>query len=96
MILWKDFILDDVVGPSLSIEGEDQISVSRGAKAQRCGSPSIMEDAKVAAIQETGQEIEPARMVGLSGSESITQSADIGMDADSGNRVFERRQRGEG
>lgn len=62
MILWKDFILDDVVGAVLSPEifaGDEQVRRNRVA-----AKPSVMEGAKKALNQETRQESEPARMVG--------------------------------
>ncbi len=66
MILWKDFLLDDVCGPIL-------VSCEGGG-----GSRSIMDDANVEiSIQETRQEHRPARMVGTSGLESTL----MGMEA---------------
>lgn len=55
MIFWKDFILDDFLGPSL----KDQKICT-----EKPGSVSVMEDADGISNQETGQEQRPARMVG--------------------------------
>lgn len=58
MILWKDFILDDVCGAVLSPEifAGDQ-PVRRNVRVAK---PSVMEGAKKALNQETSQECEPA------------------------------------
>lgn len=64
MIIWQDFVLDDVCGPLLqAIEDatEESIPVCRRT---RLGSPSVMDDATGSQIQETGQGQRPARMVG--------------------------------
>ena len=63
MIRWKDFVLDDVIGPSLILDF-NECRETRPGSAQ-----SVMEDAK-AHIQETRQEQRPARMVGLSSLDS--------------------------
>ncbi len=89
MITWKDFILDDKIGPSLSLP-EDGATVANDKQSRwtQTGGPSVMDDAKGLAIdvtiQETGQEIKPARMVGFSGLESHSIADDrFGMEADS-------------
>jgi hypothetical protein len=71
VITWKDFILDDVVGPIMN----DAIFESSDLSCRvtsRLGSPIVMEDV-TGAIQETGQEQRPARMVGLSHLDSCTE-----------------------
>ena len=95
MITWKDFILDDKIGPSLSLPEDGAIRASGATVANdkqsrwtQTGGPSVMDDAKGLAIdvtiQETGQEIKPARMVGFSGLESHSIADDrFGMEADS-------------
>ncbi len=58
MILWKDFILDDVVGAVLSPEifaGDEQVRRNRVAAKS-----SVMDGVKKALNQETRQESEPA------------------------------------
>ena len=82
MILWKDFILDDVIGPTLRPD------VCREAIGE---SPDVMEDAR-AAIQETGREQRPARMVGHSSSDSARN----GMEADRSFAELRSRRRGGG
>lgn len=80
MICWQDFVLDDTLGFYLK-----DVDLTPGRidldSDGRPGSRSIMDDARI--IQETGQVLEPARMVGLSGLDSFTSS---GMEADSGGR----------
>jgi hypothetical protein len=88
VILWNDFVLDPVFGPLLIGDGADGDG-SAQRREQRLGSPSVMEDARTSTIQETGQELRPARMVGYSSLESIAG----GMDANPGNRAVYRRQR---
>lgn len=63
MIFWGDFILDDVVGPVLSIS-ESRVGAKEGADVI-----SVKEDGRSNHIQETGQERRPARMAGKSSSE---------------------------
>lgn len=84
MIVWKDFVLDDVCGPLL-MEGPImslEVKVCRGKRlAGKNSMPNVMEDStgeKAVLIQETGQEQRPARMVGLSDLDSISLA---GMDA---------------
>ena len=72
MILWKDFILDERVGPILSVELAVELA-TEGADAV-----SVMEDGGRHHIQETGQERRPARMVGES---SLESNASSRMDA---------------
>jgi hypothetical protein len=61
VIRWNDFVLDDVFG-ALLVSCDEESSVLKA---------SVMDDARDAQIQETGQEIVPARMVGQSSSESM-------------------------
>lgn len=101
MIRWNDFVMDDVCGPVLAFAGAEEgtMKVSRG---KRLGSPSVMEDAgKIALgkqIQETGQELRPARMVGHSASDSFkTRMSETrtGMEAGRGDQAVFSRRRGE-
>ncbi len=99
MIFWKDFILDDVLGPVLSpeiFEQESEIG-STSCREERFGSPrkqpglrpGSQEDAAMgvsALIQETGQEQRPARMVGHSSLDSSVK-AQTHRDVTSGNRT---------
>ena len=68
MIIWKDFILDERVGPILSVDLAVELA-TEGADAV-----SVMEDGGRHHIQETGQERRPARMVGESSLESNASS----------------------
>ena len=69
MILWKDFVIDDVIGPYLVCSDEVRSSLP------------VMEDGSTTSIiQETRQEIRPARMVGSSNLDSTIGR--LGMDAD--------------
>ena len=88
MIIWKDFILDDVVGPILAMPEEMQRELTKGSrKEERLGRPDAMKGARgkkceverssethvqvlSTTIQETRQEIQPARMVGSSSHDS--------------------------
>lgn len=66
MIVWKDFVLDDVMGPFLKFE-ESREAVSDGL--------CVMDDAPGSTsdpIQETGQELRPARMAGFTSLESVS------------------------
>ena len=83
MIIWKDFILDDFLGPVL-----------KDVRATDSDGTSIMEDANAGSIQETRQGSRPARMVGFSSLDSTNDL--LGKEAIRGrsNRVL--RQRGEG
>ena len=88
MILWKDFILDDVIGPSLAFADEGEV-----CRMLRFGGPGVMEDASgkkgvKTPIQETGQVRQPARMVGY----SSLDSAQTGMEAGRGYRATLRRK----
>jgi hypothetical protein len=85
VILWNDFVLDTGIGPLLLIEGSEACK-DRG---ERLGSPGVMEDARTSIIQETGQEIRPARMVGY----SFSESHPVGMEADRGDRANPIAQR---
>ena len=107
MIFWKDFILDDKVGPLLvATTSAMPINVSRRRKqiaAQSCremrfGSPSVMEDAlgtngtlDGVSIQETRREQRPARMVGP----GDLDFAQADMEVSRSNRTRILRQRGE-
>jgi hypothetical protein len=96
VILWKDFILDDFIGPSLIEDTATTVVVSiGGAQAQSRSERSsqsrrIMDEAvatKVAGkdstqvqLQETGQDPLPARMVGVVSTDS-SRSLSPRMDA---------------
>ena len=103
MILWKDFILDDVMGPTLVFAFDEiaKINQENQTESQKCrvsrfGSLGVKDDAESRAIiQETRQEIEPARMVGLSGFESKSSTAQTNTEVGQGNRN-NSRLRGEG
>ncbi len=69
MITWNDFVLDERIGPLLSIELEEEATQSRRT---RLGSPGIMDDARDTQIQETRQEKAPARMAGSASLDSLT------------------------
>ena len=75
MIIWKDFVLDDVVGPVLAFTPEQDES----CREMRFGSTSIRNDVK-RAIQETGQEQRPARMVGQSSLLSAQTDMEVGRE----------------
>ena len=101
MILWKDFILDDVMGPTLVFAfdeiaklNQEKQTESQKCRASRFGSLGVKDDAD-RVIQETRQEIEPARMVGLSGFESKSSTAQTNTEVGQGNRN-NSRLRGEG
>ena len=75
MILWGDFILDDIMGPLLAMPGEASSTSCRNEK--RLGSPDTRNGASGkqnetlgVSIQETRQEQRPARMVGHSSHDS--------------------------
>lgn len=86
MILWKDFLIDDEIGPTLM--DPQTCRQTRECLAARPRATSVMEDANRGAtidgvVQETGQEKRPARMAGLIQSSDKTTSAvsRTGMDA---------------
>lgn len=95
MILWNDFVIDDVCGPVLSSDriGELQDVNIRVCRGKRLGRPGVMDDACGHTIQETSREQRPARMVGLSGLDS--HEADAGMEAGRTDRVAFQATRGE-
>ena len=74
MIFWKDFILDDIVGPILAMPEERP--TTSGRDETRFGSPDTRNGASgnntvlSTDIQETRQEQRPARMVGHSSHDS--------------------------
>jgi hypothetical protein len=70
VIFWKDFILDDEIGPYLKIGISDPKS-----RESKDVYPGVREDA----IQETGQEKQPARMVGYSSLDLIQSSKEAGL-----------------
>lgn len=90
MIFWKDFILDDVCGPVLSLNETERTGM-QVCRRGRLGGSGIMEDARSGvSIQETEQEQRPARMVGHS------FSAQTGMEAGGGTQAeFEACRQGE-
>lgn len=65
MIIWQDFILDDVCGPLLIDELLDNVNI-QVCRGKRIGGANIMDDE----IQETRQEQRPTRMEGLSNLDS--------------------------
>ena len=73
MIFWKDFLLDDIVGPILAMPDDPHASCR---EAKRLGGPDTRNGASGAngvldtSIQETRQEQRPARMVGHSSHDS--------------------------
>jgi len=85
VIVWKDFILDDFFGPTLSLEFERQESQSgrSGGTTKSCearlDNPGVMEDAN-GNIQETGQEKRPARMAGSLSLDSTQAGMDAGRE----------------
>lgn len=87
-IKWKDFILDDEIGPFLAVDARED---EKCREKKRFGSPGVMDDAIGKKIQETGQEQQPARMVGYS---SLFSNTSPGMDA-SRNSQIDSRLRGE-
>lgn len=93
MITWKDFILDDVMGPSLSLPWDNR--ESKSCREERLGSPNVMEDeiGIKSSIQETGQEQRPARMVGLSSLDSVETDTEVSRDDRANSK---RQQRGRG
>lgn len=90
MILWKDFVLDDVFGPLLNDEATRTREIQVSCR-KRLGSRDTQEEAS-GNIQETRQEQRPARMAGLSGLDS--QKAGFDMEVD-GDRADSLRRRGE-
>jgi hypothetical protein len=83
VIIWKDFILDDVVGPVMIDPSDIDVNESEVCRRTRLGSTIIMED-EHGIIQETRQEQRPARMVGHSSLDSL---AEPHMDVSSSNRA---------
>lgn len=81
MIYWKDFVLDDVIGPYLKVRFSDPRSREKNAQC-----PGVMEDA----IQETGQVKRPARMVGPTSLEEVVKS---GMEAGLGKKISRNHER---
>jgi hypothetical protein len=75
VIFWKDFLLDDVVGPVLALP-EERLSTKSSREEVRLGSPNTRNGASGkqetldVSIQETRQEQRPARMVGHSSHDS--------------------------
>ena len=89
MILWKDFVLDDFLGPVLLMP-EEESQNTKVCREERLGSPIVMEDEGMQ-IQETRQEQRLARMAGL----TSLDLAQTGMEAGRSNRAQSTRQRGE-
>lgn len=88
MIFWTDFVLDDVAGPLLVVPEADSLN-----REERSDDPGVMDDAR-SEIQETRQELWPARMVGLSSLDSTVAQA--GRDAGWDRRFTLSRRREEG
>ncbi|MEK6704686.1 MAG: hypothetical protein AABZ06_02765 [Bdellovibrionota bacterium] len=96
MIYWKDFILDDFIGPTLVVDLKQPQHKKRNRGAP-LANQSIMEDAaeqieatRCASVQETRQSQRPARMVGISDL-AFTQT---GMDASRDSRARSKRRMG--
>jgi hypothetical protein len=79
VITWKDFVLDDIVGPVLMLPEEalkaDRPATDGRVEGTRLGSPEARNGASgnnsaKAEIQETRPEQRPARMVGSSSHDS--------------------------
>ena len=75
MITWKDFILDDFLGPVLADIESCREWVSSGVEE---GGRSSAEETGKNSVQETRQGQQPARMVGGSSLKAVR----IGMEAD--------------
>ena len=88
MITWKDFILDDQIGPQLIVDSGDGMETANCRRTWDGRTPSVMDDAMGLAanvpIQETGQDQRSARMVGHSGLESIQRAAGFLTSRDAG------------
>ena len=100
MIFWKDFILDDILGPILNFpetkESEGKKKEDESCRRKRLGSPKVMDDAREVAgtlIQETGQVKRPARMVGLSSLDS--SAAQTRTEASREHRANSLRRKGD-
>lgn len=78
MIYWKDFVLDDVIGPSLVVGGEEE-QLGQSCRKANTGILSVQDDAE-GTIQETGQGQRPARMAGLSSLDSVQTGMEAGQD----------------
>jgi hypothetical protein len=87
VITWKDFILDDVVGPVMMDPSPIDSNETEVCRRTRLGSTIVMEDeeSENSSIQETRQEQRPARMVGHS---SLDSSASPHMEVSSSNRAL--------
>jgi hypothetical protein len=83
VIRWKDFILDDIVGPILALpeemaakderpatNGRDDIGLSQFGSSLDTRNGAVGTNTAQADIQETRQEQQPARMAGLSSHDS--------------------------
>lgn len=77
MIYWQDFILDDVCGPLLVEEliGDTQIKVSRRKRIDHADIKEDVMGVPQVQIQETGQELQPARTVGCSPLDSFSPTS---------------------
>ena len=91
MIFWKDFVLDDVTGPLLIVAAASTDEHPASCRKTRLGRPNIMDDVNGNAIQETGQEIRPARMAGLSSLDSAQSDTEVSR----GDQVASVRRGGE-
>lgn len=95
MIFWKDFILDDVVGPILAVETGEQ-EIYKVCRRTQPGHSGVMDDAmsakqgapRGASSQETRRMQRPARMVG----HTDLDSALSGMEAGSNRLAASDRQ----
>ena len=80
MIFWKDFIIDDFMGPLLNVDGLKSSEMSLEVRVVD-GCDSVIKEDEYASrkhIQETRRENEPARMVGQTG---LDKKRSLCMDA---------------
>ena len=94
MIFWKDFLLDDFVGPMLVVPNRPAAAESSVCQEANPAPGTVMEDGMAGTttvgkdfgqsspVQETRQELRPARMAGLSdlGSDRSGEDATQGPD----------------
>jgi hypothetical protein len=87
VIYWKDFILDDVMGPVLRIPESASSGKQSDRTETRDASCTDTEEGTRAQIQETRTEQRPARMVGPS---DLDSSAQVDMDVSRSNAAQAR------
>ena len=97
MIIWQDFILDDVLGPLLVFPEDVGPASSISCREERLGGPDARNGAsgnngvQGTSIQETRQEQRLARMAGPSSHDSAQVDR---MSAGSNRACLEQRQTG--